>query len=65
MAESGVTEAGLKATLAEKIQAVHVDIEDMSGMLPHQPLAPSLPPLNPSLLPFSRLPFNVKSSVYN
>jgi hypothetical protein len=32
MAEaSGVTEAGLKATLAEKIGATHVEIEDMSG----------------------------------
>jgi hypothetical protein len=31
MAESGVTEAGLKSTLAEKLEATHVDIEDMSG----------------------------------
>jgi len=30
MAESGVTEAGLKSTLAEKLEATHVDIEDMS-----------------------------------
>lgn len=28
---SGVTEAGLKATLVEKLLAIHVDIEDMSG----------------------------------
>lgn len=33
-AESSVTEAGLKALLAEKIGAVHVDIEDMSGTFP-------------------------------
>lgn len=31
MADSGVTEAGLIATLQEKIQATHVEIEDMSG----------------------------------
>ncbi|KFY23876.1 hypothetical protein V491_02377 [Pseudogymnoascus sp. VKM F-3775] len=32
MAEaSGVTEAGLKAALTEKIGATHVEIEDMSG----------------------------------
>ncbi|KAI9743350.1 MAG: hypothetical protein M1818_003196 [Claussenomyces sp. TS43310] len=31
MAESGVTEAGLKATLVDKVDALHVDIEDMSG----------------------------------
>jgi len=29
--ESSVTESGLKATLVEKLQATHVDIEDMSG----------------------------------
>lgn len=29
--ESGVTEEGLKATLVEKLQATHVEIEDMSG----------------------------------
>lgn len=33
MAESGVTEASLKATLSEKVEALHVEIEDMSGML--------------------------------
>jgi hypothetical protein len=31
MAESSVTEEGLKAALVEKLQATHVDIEDMSG----------------------------------
>lgn len=31
MANSGVTPEGLKATLAEKVQATHVEIEDMSG----------------------------------
>lgn len=35
MAEaSGVTEAGLKAALTEKIGATHVEIEDMSGKQP-------------------------------
>lgn len=35
MAEaSGVTEAGLKAALTEKIGATHVEIEDMSGKKP-------------------------------
>jgi hypothetical protein len=35
MAEaSGVTEAGLKATLVEKLQATYVEIEDMSGTSP-------------------------------
>jgi hypothetical protein len=36
MAEaSGVTEAGLKAALTEKIGATHVEIEDMSGKFTH------------------------------
>ncbi|EPE34427.1 BolA-like protein [Glarea lozoyensis ATCC 20868] len=29
--DSGVTDAGLKSKLIEKLQAVHVEIEDMSG----------------------------------
>lgn len=29
--QSGVTPEGLRSTLQEKIQAIHVDIEDMSG----------------------------------
>jgi hypothetical protein len=33
--ESGVTEAGLKAKIIERLQATHVDIEDMSGTLPN------------------------------
>lgn len=38
MAEaSGVTEAGLKAALTEKIGATHVEIEDMSGTQPDFP----------------------------
>jgi stress-induced morphogen len=52
MAESSsVTEASLKATLVEKLEATHVEIEDMSGM---PPIPPSLPfplllPHNPQL----------------
>lgn len=42
MAEaSGVTEAGLKAALTEKIGATHVEIEDMSG----KQLTPNFSPL--------------------
>jgi hypothetical protein len=32
--DSGVTDAGLKSKLIEKLQAVHVEIEDMSGWSP-------------------------------
>jgi hypothetical protein len=41
--ESGVTEEGLKATLIEKLQATHVEIEDMSGwsLRPTSSLCPS------------------------
>ncbi len=40
--ESGVTEAGLKATLTEKLEATHVEIEDMSGTHTNPlPLCPS------------------------
>src|SRR5271166_5817551 len=50
--ESGVTEAGLKATLTEKLQATHVEIEDMSGtsFLPCAPPAHVCP--FPLPLPF-------------
>jgi hypothetical protein len=37
MADSGVTPEGLKATLAEKLEATHVEIEDMSGWFLHVP----------------------------
>ena len=38
--DSGVTEAGLKAKLADILQATHVEIEDMSGKI-----FPTTPPL--------------------
>jgi hypothetical protein len=51
--ESGVTEKGLKATLIEKLQATHVEIEDMSGSscapLPHF-APPPIPFLSSSII---------------
>jgi hypothetical protein len=38
-AESGVTDAGLKSKIIEKLQAIHVEIEDMSGSFAHHPPA--------------------------
>ena len=34
MAESGVTAEGLKTKLVDVLQAIHVEIEDMSGTIP-------------------------------
>jgi hypothetical protein len=49
--ESGVTGEGLKATLIEKLQATHVEIEDMSGssLRPPNSLATSFSPFYPFL----------------
>jgi len=38
--DSGVTEAGLKAKITDLLQATHVEIEDMSGIV--APLCPSI-----------------------
>ena len=37
MAGTGVSAADLKSKIIEQLQAVHVEIEDMSGMLLHPP----------------------------
>ena len=36
-----VTEAGLKAALADRLKATHVEITDISGMRPPRPLTPA------------------------
>jgi len=44
MAEAGVSADALKGKIVEQLQAVHVEIEDMSGMKLSTKLAPPITP---------------------
>jgi hypothetical protein len=52
MAESGVTEQSLKTSLMDKIGAIHVEIEDMSGSYPAMPRQSLFPYLSFPVLAF-------------